>query len=156
MKRFLTALGVAMLCLAIFGACGNNGDEVSQEIPQENEQQQNEEPPTPAQDVTAGAVVPMPDFWLVPDDSDAIFVYVDGRNITFSLSDADISDFTITELRDDGNIAASEIVYIEQISLETPFSHEFTLGSDVPAGNYALIVGGEGAGFPIRSNFQIQ
>jgi len=150
MKRMLILLGMTMLCLAFIG-CGRNQGQADDMAVQDIEQSEGVED---NQEIAADTEIPHPAFWEVPVDSGNIPITVDGRTVTFSLAtSADVTELSIIVLEDGEN---PRLIYIEQVPYESPLSHTFVLGDDVQPGTYALIIGGEGSAFPIRSNFELR
>ena len=155
MRRFKITMGAGLLCIMLFSACGRgnetNGD-TSQYIPQY------EETAEETDGITTEQRYSIPHFMTIPENDGGISINVDGRTVTFSIDLATYDGYDLTVLVFEGGegTGRSEVFYTELVRYESPFSHTFTLRDDIPHGVFALVIGGEGAQFPIRSDFEIR
>lgn len=132
MKKY--ALIVSMLTIITFAACGNGNENINDA------------------DIIEDIVEvyePQQEAWALPAESGDVDIVVDGRNVSISFETyaENISVMVLDAQR-------SEIVYIEQFQGKNSYS--FVLGDNLSAGEYTLIVGGEGTGLPIIAAFTLE
>ncbi|MCL2371804.1 MAG: hypothetical protein FWC78_00185 [Defluviitaleaceae bacterium] len=158
-------IGACMLLamFAVFAACGRNGGEVVDTPTLPGGTAETIEP-TETAGIGNDDVVYIPQPYVPVDDtpgpvafdlpegdySEFLDVTVSGREVTVALEGVEADSVTILVFG-----AGNQLVYIEQVDFQTPFSYVFTLGDGLAAGEYSLIIGGDGEAFPMRVNFDI-